>query len=147
MKRNLLATVVALSLALLGPSVSLAAPPLTVVPSATQCSAGGGVIVLQVTFAFAENAPVALGLQLVLPAGWSLVATEGTHVPQVAPAAGDTGALGWAYLELPEKSAEFSIALRYPAGVNAEQVLRAMAIWRPAPPDNPAELKIAIAAP
>ena len=147
MKRKVFPALGLFCLALLSAAVSRAAAPFTVVPSTTRCSADGGTLLLRVVFSFGEKAPSALGLQLLLPPGWTLVSTAGANVPPIAPTPGDTGSLGWAYLELPEKSAEFAVALRYPAGVSVDQVVRAMAIWRPAPPESPAELKIAIGAP
>ena len=147
MKQNLFASVCTLCLVLLGSAVSAEAQPFTVTPSATQCSAAGGVLTLRVVFAYPGKLPSAIGLQLVLPPGWVHVSTLGPDLPQIAPVTGDTGSLGWAYVAIPENSAEFCVELRYPAGVNAEQVLRAMSIWRPAPPEKPTELRIALAAP
>jgi hypothetical protein len=61
-----------------------------------------------------EGTPGALGWEVVLPADWSLVAINGPQVPNIAPEAGSTGTLEFAYAAIPANRAEFSIIVRYP---------------------------------
>ncbi len=58
----------------------------------------------------------ALGLQVTLPAGWSLVSTGGADEPQVAPPPGRTGTLEFAWFTIPASPVRFTYTLAVPAG-------------------------------
>jgi hypothetical protein len=82
----------------------------------------GGQVNFTATITY-TNAPDALGFSVQLPSGWSIVRTTGTVPPQVAPAAGATTPLEWAYTTIPVGHAQFYIAVRYPAGVKTASVI------------------------
>lgn len=80
----------------------------------------GGTLVLRATADY-EGEPGALGWSIVLPADWSLVAVNGPHAPNIAPEAGSTGTLEFAYTTVPAARAEFAVIVRYPANASSTQ--------------------------
>lgn len=71
-----------------------------------------------------ENSLTALGVKETLPAGWTFVggSTTGANVPDVRPANGASGQIGWAYITPPSFPASFSYTVNVTnpgaAGVN-----------------------------
>ncbi len=80
----------------------------------------GGTLVLRATAEY-EGEPGALGWTMVLPGDWSLVLVSGRNVPAIVPEAGSTGPLEFAYTAVPERRAEFSVVVRYPANPTSTQ--------------------------
>ena len=80
----------------------------------------GGTVVLRAIAEY-EGEPGALGWTIALPADWSLVVVNGPHVPAIAPEAGSTGPLEFAYTSVPANRAEFSVVVRYPANPTSTQ--------------------------
>jgi hypothetical protein len=80
----------------------------------------GGTLVLRATADY-EGEPGALGWSIALPADWSLVAINGPHVPSIAPEAGSTGTLEFAFTSVPAARADFSVIVRYPANAPTTQ--------------------------
>ncbi len=74
----------------------------------------GGTLVLRATADY-PGVPGALGWSIALPSDWSLVLVNGPHVPAIAPEAGSSGTLEFAYTAVPQSRAEFSVVVRYPA--------------------------------
>jgi hypothetical protein len=60
-----------------------------------------------------------VGWSIALPADWTLVSVGGANVPEIAPEAGTTGTLEFAYTSAPAGRAEFSVIVKYPAGVKS----------------------------
>lgn len=75
----------------------------------------GGTVTISTTFTYAGNAS-ALGVDVVLPAGWSYASSAGDNVPPIPPNAGDTGTISWAYLTVPGSPVSFTYTLNVPAG-------------------------------
>ena len=80
----------------------------------------GGTLVLRAAASY-EGEPGALGWAIVLPADWSLVSINGPQAPAIAPEAGSTGTLEFAYTAVPANRAEFSVIVRYPANAASTQ--------------------------
>ena len=80
----------------------------------------GGTLVLRATADYPAE-PGALGWAIALPADWSLVALNGPQMPAIAPAAGSTGTLEFAFTTVPANRAEFSVLVRYPANAASTQ--------------------------
>jgi hypothetical protein len=78
----------------------------------------GGTVVLTATASY-DGEPGALGWAIVLPADWTLVSVSGPHVPAIAPEAGTTGTLEFAYTSVPAGRAEFTVLVRYPANASS----------------------------
>lgn len=106
---------------LLGSAVSALAQTATLIADSTRLSADGGVVALTASAAY-EGAPGAVGVALELPANWELVAVSGPDIPAVAPKPGTSGKLEFAYLQTPASRLEFTVQVRYPAGVTAALV-------------------------
>lgn len=106
---------------LLGSAVSALAQSATLLADSTRLHAEGGVVALTARAAY-EGAPGAVGVALDLPRDWELVAVSGPDVPSVAPKAGTSGKLEFAYLQTPASRLEFTVQVRYPAGVTAALV-------------------------
>jgi hypothetical protein len=92
-------------------------------------SSAGGQVTLTAAVAY-EKAPGAFGWSISLPAGWKLVAVGGPHVPAVAPEAGSTGQLDFAYTSVPGGRAEFSLVVSYPGGTEAGRLAAEVLIRR-----------------
>lgn len=76
-----------------------------------------------------SGTPNAVGWSVTLPAGWSFVSTAGPDAPQVGPQAGATGALEWAYADVPAGAARFRFTVKTgsnpgPAQLQAKVFLR-----------------------
>ena len=93
------------------PAASLTAEDTSLVP-------GGGSVALTATVTY-DGLPGALGWSIVLPADWSLVSVAGANIPAIAPEAGNSGTLEFAYFTIPANRAEFKLVVRYPAGATA----------------------------
>jgi len=106
----------------LGAAAVATAQTATLKSDTSALAAAGGSVALTASVAY-DGTPSALGWAIALPADWSLVSVTGTHVPQIAPDAGSTGTLEFAYTTAPAAKAEFMIVVRYPAGsTNAKAV-------------------------
>ena len=79
---------------------------------------GGGELVLAVRVEY-ETTPAALGAQLGLPAGWSLISVSGRTPPEIAPQTGTTNRLEFAWTNAPGDQVNFEITVAYPAGAPA----------------------------
>ena len=90
----------------------------TLSADSNRLAASGGQIVLTATVSY-EGEPGALGWAIELPANWSLVSVVGPDAPSVAPSAGTTGTLEFAYTSVPANRAAFSVVVSYPAGAAA----------------------------
>jgi hypothetical protein len=86
----------------------------------TVLAQSGGTLVLRATAEYMGE-PGALGWAIALPADWSLVAINGPQAPAVAPEAGSTGTLEFAFTAVPAGRAEFSVIVRYPANAPSTQ--------------------------
>lgn len=87
----------------------------------TKLSNSGGQVKVTAAVNY-DGEPGAVGWSITLPADWKLVSVAGPHLPAVAPEAGSTGQLDFAYTAVPTNRAEFSIWVSYPAGGGAEKV-------------------------
>jgi hypothetical protein len=90
----------------------------TLKSDATALSAGGGSVQLSASVAY-DGQPGAVGWSIALPADWSLVSVGGANVPEIAPDAGTTGTLEFAYTSAPAGRAEFTVVVKYPAGAKS----------------------------
>lgn len=88
---------------------------------AARVSASGGQVKLTAAVSY-DGAPGAVGWSIALPAGWKLVSVAGPNVPAVAPEAGSSGQLDFAYTAVPAGRAEFSVWVSYPAGAAGSKV-------------------------
>jgi hypothetical protein len=103
--RNLATICVALLTAALGHAQSAALTP-------ASANVSGGTTVTLTASANYVGAPSAVGWSVTLPEGWSFVGTSGPNPPQVAPQAGATGTLEWAYTNVPADVAVFVITVK-----------------------------------
>lgn len=96
----------------------------TITPAATTYAAAGGSLSFAVNITYSEpTASVGtVAVRLRLPSGWSFVSTEGPNPPQVAPFAGNTSAVDFAYTSTPASPINFSFTLNYSAGLSGAQV-------------------------
>lgn len=88
----------------------------------TVLAAGGGNVALTASVSY-EGTPGALGWAIVLPTDWTLVSVTGANVPEIAPGAGATGTLEFAYTAAPAAKAEFTVVVRYPAGATTAKAV------------------------
>lgn len=88
----------------------------------TALAPGGGDVALTATANY-DAQPSALGWAIALPADWSLVSVSGVNVPEIAPTAGSTGTLEFAYTATPATKAAFTVVVRYPAGCRAAKAV------------------------
>lgn len=117
----------ALAAALLG-GVPAFAQTASLVADSVTYQAAGGTLTLTVTFAYPAT-PTALGLEVVLPDGWTYVG--GTGEPAVKPESGTTGLLEWAYTGgFGATASSFTFTVGYPAGLTGTQTLSASAVYR-----------------
>lgn len=100
-----------------------------VVPTPAALAAEGGQLELAIELVYADQ-PAAMGLQLVLPAGWSYVGLAGEHVPQIAPSAGATESVECAWLRAPAGGAKFILQLSYPAGAKTKHLIGTVELRR-----------------
>lgn len=100
-------------------AVSVAASALaqnaTLTANTTSLAPSGGTLVLTASANY-DGEPGALGWAVALPSNWSLESVSGPNVPEIAPQAGTTGTLEFAYTSVPAQRAEFVLIVRYPAG-------------------------------
>ncbi len=102
----------------------------------TVYNTAGGQVVLTASVNYRTvAAPTALGFTVTVPAGWALVSTGGSDVPQIKPSAGTTGALEYAYTSAPANQATFTLTVSYPAGLTGNQTIFSSALYR-APTTN-----------
>lgn len=80
----------------------------------TVLSPAGGTVSFTATVSY-DGEPGAVGWSIALPADWSLVSVSGADVPAIAPEAGTTGTLEFAYTSVPAQRASFVITVKYPA--------------------------------
>lgn len=71
----------------------------------------------------------AVGLQTVLPDGWTFEAITGGAAPTVAPQQGRTGVLEFAWIEVPQWPAKFSYTVRVPESENASREIATTALY------------------
>lgn len=103
------------ALALFAAATSAWAQNAVLTANTTRLAPSGGTVVLTASANYAGE-PGALGWEVALPANWSLESVSGANVPQIAPQAGTTGTLEFAYTTVPSQRAEFVMIVRYPAG-------------------------------
>ena len=72
----------------------------------------------------------AVGLQTVLPDGWKFEGLSGGAVPTIAPDAGRSGLLEFAWIQPPQWPATFSYKLRVPETETAARELNSTAMYR-----------------
>ena len=99
----------------------------TLTPDSTYLLPAGGTVTFTAAVAGYPGATSAIGWTVTLPAGWAYV--SGTGEPGVKPAAGTTGALEWAYLDIPQ-SGTFSFTVSYPANLTANATITSAVIVR-----------------
>jgi len=95
-------------------SASALAQSATLASDTTILSNAGGNVALTAAVNY-DGEPGAIGWSIELPADWSLVSVGGPNVPAIAPEAGTTGTLEFAYTAVPTQRAEFTVVVRYPA--------------------------------
>ena len=81
----------------------------------------GGSAKLLAALSYPER-PGAVGWEIVLPDGWSLVSVNGGTLPQIVPRAESTGTLEFAFTEIPEATAVFELTVRYPANAPTAKI-------------------------
>lgn len=81
----------------------------------------GGVVQLGAVLTY-DGQPGAVAWSISVPAGWSLVSVSGPNLPAIAPPAGAGGVLEFAFTSVPLGRVDFSILVRYPAGLPAAAV-------------------------
>ncbi len=118
----------------LGLAVSATAQTILLTPNTTVLSATGGNVIFTATFSY-TTLPSTLGITINLPTGWSYV--SGTTVPgtspaepAVAPSAGRTGQLEWAFITPPASPATFTFTTAYPGTATGLQALTPTTIAR-----------------
>lgn len=90
----------------------------TLTANTTDLAAVGGQVMLTASVSY-DGEPGAVGWSIQLPADWTLESVSGPNLPAVAPDAGTSGTLEFAYVSVPPYRAEFSIIVRYPAGAKS----------------------------
>jgi hypothetical protein len=116
--------------ALLGWLGTAAAQTASLTPSTTTYAAAAGTLTLTATINYPGLSPSALGYLITLPAGFSLVSVGGSNPPNVAPTAGTTGDLEFAYTTLPANAASFTVVVAYPAGLSGTRTITAQGTYR-----------------
>jgi hypothetical protein len=113
MKLPLVYRTIATSLAIFGAAAAFAQNA-TLSSDTTTLAPSGGTVTLTATTSYSDN-PGALAWSIAIPADWSLVSVTGPNVPAIAPEAGSTGTLEFAFTSVPAQRAEFIVEVRYPA--------------------------------
>ncbi len=116
--KSLLRPLVA-SLAMLSAASAFAQSAALSSDTSTLAPAGGTVVLTAATTY--DTAPGALGWSITLPADWTLVAVTGPNVPAISPEPGSSGALEFAFTQVPAARVEFSVQVRYPANAGTAQ--------------------------
>ncbi|MBP8130402.1 MAG: hypothetical protein KA184_12555 [Candidatus Hydrogenedentes bacterium] len=75
------------------------------------------------------EAVTAVGLQTVLPDGWTFEAVTGGNAPTVAPQQGRAGVLEFAWIEVPQWPAKFSYTVRVPESESASREIATTALY------------------
>ena len=99
----------------LGAATAAFAQTASLKADSTALAAGGGSVALTASVSY-EGQPAALGWEIALPTDWTLVSVSGANVPEIAPVAGASGTLEFAYTSAPAGKAEFIVIVRYPVG-------------------------------
>jgi hypothetical protein len=99
----------------LGAATAAFAQTASLKADSTALAAGGGSVALKASVSY-DGQPAALGWEIALPTDWTLVSVSGANVPEIAPVAGATGTLEFAYTSAPAGKAEFTVVVRYPVG-------------------------------
>ncbi len=108
--------------------LSARAQTIVLTPSSTNIGSTGGTLTFTATITYTSN-PSVLAFSATLPAGWTYL--SGNNEPQVKPAAGTTGELGWVYTTaVPASPATFTFTASYPAGLNGLQPLTTQTVTR-----------------
>jgi hypothetical protein len=97
--------------------------PPTVVLNGGGGAGGGGVA--------GVPSPTALGFEIDLPTGFSVASVGGPNIPDVRPSAGQTGKLGFGYIDFPAIKAQFSVTVSYASGLSGDQTITSSASIRP----------------
>lgn len=105
--RNFLALFIGLATAILG-----VAQTATLKADRIWLTASAGTVSLTAAATY-DGQPSALAWSVALPEHWSFVDMAGPDVPAVAPAAGATGVLEFAFTTAPANRAEFVIRVRH----------------------------------
>ncbi len=90
--------------------------------------ANGGSVTFTVTVNYEVGTMAAMGLQFVLPDGWSYASTTFSQFrPDVRPSSGETGTIGYAYTNFEELTAtsSFEFVVNYGPGLSGEQTIAA----------------------
>lgn len=107
---------------------ALHAQTVVVTPSTSVLDAAGGTVTFTAAFSY-DSTPSVLGLNIVLPTGWSYV--SGSDEPSfVKPASGQQGALDWAYVTVPGTAPTFTFTATYPASTTTLQDFTVSSIGR-----------------
>lgn len=112
-------------------AVGVRAQTATMTSSASTYPATSGQVTLRVAISYGSvSAPTAIGFTIDLPAGWALVSTSGTNVPEIRSKVGDMGSLEFAYASIPASSAAFTVVISHPAGMSGNQTIRGSGLYR-----------------
>lgn len=91
----------------------------------------GDVVEVSIQMGYDGADPVtAVGLQAVVPDGWKFEGLSGGATPTIAPDAGKTGVLEFAWIQPPQWPATFTYKLRVPETENAARELSTTAMYR-----------------
>ncbi len=110
------------------------AQTLVLTPSTTMLNSAGGNVTFTAAITY-PTTPSTLGFSIALPTGWSYV--SGTSVPgtspaepAIAPSAGRTGLLEWAFINPPAGTATFTFVAAYAANTSGAQTLTSSLLAR-----------------
>ena len=110
------------------------AQTLVLTPSTTMLNSAGGNVTFTAAISY-QTTPSTLGFSVTLPTGWSYV--SGTSVPgtspaepAIAPSAGRTGLLEWAFITPPAGTATFTFVAAYAANTSGAQTLTSTLLAR-----------------
>jgi hypothetical protein len=114
---------------------SVASTPVTLLVMdvrATQALSGagyqaGGTVTISNTITYTGSAS-SLGLQVLIPAGWSYASGSGSE-GSVKPVVGTTDVLEWAWTTVPASPATFSYTLNVPTGTTGEKQVTAKVLF------------------
>ena len=108
------------------------AQTIVLTPSTTSLASAGGSITFTASISYSAK-PATLGLSVGLPSGWSYLSgtsVAGTGEPSIAPAAGSTELLEWAFVTVPASPVTFTFTMAYPAMSNGLQLLSSSLVVR-----------------
>jgi hypothetical protein len=95
-------------------AMGLFADAIIATPQPASLAAEGGELTLNIEVTY-DSTPAAMGLELALPEGWSLVGVQGNNRPAIAPNRGATGRLECAWMRSPAHGMKVQLILIYPA--------------------------------